>query len=556
MSKTVVASYPKSEEFDMDLESHTFTTATRYIRLGSFPTTPFISPDRTVAVIVDGAIYNYKELAALLKGRGYQFTGKDESECILHLYKEFKENFVEKLEGTFSIVIADLKTNALLLARDRFGSRPLFYSLTKTSFYCGSEVKSILPYVDKSLEKSNLSKYFTFKYNPHSIQTIFSSIQKVAPGHLITVNLSSNQIKTHQYWSPRFTPKYVGSYTDAKMELYEVLSSSVEECLQSENPVGLFLSGGLDSSILSILASKINPDIKTYSIGFREANEFDFIHKLTRDKNLTNHRYLFSERDIRSTLNDVIRFMNEPIADPSQLPLLELSKLVSKTCDTILSGEGADELFGGHTQYERVIRVKNTADDIAYTQFLKQSGYFLDGDILINPKFKNELGNTLAFLKPFFLNPLLDGMLNMDQHTWLPSNTLPILDRTTSEVSIQSRLPYLNHKLVKLVNSFPPEWKLKTSRKQILKDVAKLIGIPTEIIAREKESFSVPVHKYLSGGLNSVLKETVRAEPFVSLNCLDSNRVRSITDNLTPATSLRVWTIFIFALWYNHISND
>lgn len=522
---------------------------------------PIFNEDRSIAVVFNGEIYNYKDLREQLLSKGHTLYTTGDTECIVHLYEEYGENFVQHLRGMYAIALLDIKRRKLILVRDAVGIKPLYYYLAPDSsmLLFGSELKSIEPYIPKDLSPDAVVKYFTYRYIPGD-KAIYQDTYKLEAGTMLSINYETMVHQKTKFWElePN-SGAYTGPYIQAKEELTNLLRESVKLRLQSEVPVGVFLSGGVDSSIIATLANSLsNSQVSTYSIGFAEENacEFEFVNTLVRQKGITNYQRILPKDHIALTATKVIKSMDEPIADAAQIPLYYLSKWASNSSTVMLSGEGADEIFAGYWQYTNTFSKHSGITDASLRYFLDQSSYFLDSsDSLFQKSQLLNNDNPLAIAQKYFKKSVLEGMLNVDFHTWLPENLLMKVDKVTMLHSLETRVPFLDTKVVNFVNALPMQWKYGSTTKLILKDIARDLGIPDSLLVRPKMGFTVPIYNLLKTSFNASMNDLVRSSTIRNLSILNIEGVSRLISNLTPHNYLRVWTLFIFLSWYYHSRN-
>lgn len=321
---------------------------------------PIHNEDGSIQIIFDGAIYNYLELKESLLQKGHRFDTNSDTEVIVHAYEEYDTACVKHLEGVFAFAIWDASKKCLFLARDRLGVKPLYYYTKSNKFIFASELKAILEYerVEREVDLGALNEFFTYRYVP-SERTLIENIYKLLPGNILI--LKDGKIKTSQYWD------LVENISDESEEYYvaklrELLRKSVKQCLISEVPLGVFLSGGLDSSCVVALMSEITGNIKTFSVGFggEGKDELEYARFVSQYFGTDHHEVNVSEKDL-SLLPEMVWCLDEPIGDAATLPTYVLSKLVKKEVTVVLAGEGGDELFAGYDNYKIMMLGHNFA---------------------------------------------------------------------------------------------------------------------------------------------------------------------------------------------------
>ncbi len=504
---------------------------------------PVSNEDGTVWVLLNGEIYNHRELRCELAIRGHRFSTCSDTESIVHLYEEIGEECFSRLRGMFAIAIWDVRRRRLLLARDRVGKKPLFYGAIGDRFVFGSELKALLASGNfpRDIDRQALSDYFSLGYVP-TPRTIYHVARKVRPGHYLVVSRSG--IREISYWNLSFRV----SEHRSEQEWCERILSSLEEAtrirLMSDVPLGAFLSGGVDSSAVVAMMSRVaSGRITTCSIGFAEEsfNEADFARKVA-----TQFETQHFERTVRGNALDVVEKLawhyDEPFADSSAVPMYYLSKAARETVTVALSGDGGDENFAGYDRYyldafdnrlrqifpprfrrlvigslaqiypslawaPRIFRAKNRLQSAALDPL---AGYFNSVSVfrpdekaqLLAPDFQASLGgyDTISVLEEHYraadTNDPLSRIQYLDIKTYLPDDILVKVDRASMAVSLEVRAPLLDHKFMELVASIPSSLKLIGPRgKYIFKKALEPI-LPQETLHRRKQGFGVPIRDW------------------------------------------------------------
>lgn len=494
---------------------------------------PYFALDNQVRMICNGEIYNYKELREKLKQKGYHFSTNCDVEVVLHGYLEYGAAFIERLEGQFAIAISDARTNTWLLARDQFGICPLFYTIVDEVLIFGSEIKAILkhPAVRREVDLTGLDQIFAFP-GPVSPSTMFKNINSLKPGHYLLVK--EGKVSTHEYWDLHYHPqdynygnKPVTHYVE---ELEDILLKSIKYRLNADVPVGFYLSGGLDSSLVAAMMKKLNPgaDYQSFSIGFpaldhREMDERKYQQIVARHVNSRHTEIAFDWPEIEQRLRHAIFHSECPLKETYNTCSLALSENVQRQgVKVVLSGEGADELLGGYVGYRFDVQRRQQQYEKSLEDMLEdQMNQHLwgDGGFLYEKRhveFRetvealysdpvNEIFHTfdcldrleidkrkLHLTHPFHKRSYLDLKLRLSDHMIADHG-----DRVAYANSIEGRYPFLDVKLAEFVKSVPPEIKLNNLvEKYILKEVAKKY-LPTEIFARQKQGFVAPGSPHL-----------------------------------------------------------
>lgn len=515
---------------------------------------PMSNEDGTVWVVYNGEIYNYRQLTDNLVQKGHRFTTATDTEVIVHLYEELGEQCVAQLQGMFSFALWDEKTKTLLLARDRVGIKPLYYCRTPRSLIFASEIKAILtdPSVEAEIDPALLDRYLAYFYLPGD-QTLFKNISKLEPGHYMTVR--DGAVAVRQYWNLAFD-KRARSFDDAVEELEQLLSQTVRDHMISDVPIGVLLSGGLDSSgVLSFAAENTSHPISTFTVGFEGecSDERPYARLAAKAFGARNYEISISPQDFWGFLPKYVWHMEEPVCEPPAIALYYVSKFAREYVTVLLSGEGGDEAFAGYQSYRNVVRLERLkhwlgpfAGPVAslipgrtsasgasrsgkcsllmrtplakyyyshsstpYTFFNQNYRGLYTSDFLamLNDSSRTEASEG-RFAEVQELNPL-DQMLYVDTKTWLPDDLLIKADKMTMANSLELRVPLLDHQVLEFAASLPCTYKLKgTNTKRILKR-ALAKRLPPEILKRKKAGFPVPYGSWLRNELRHEVRDVL-----------------------------------------------
>ncbi len=558
---------------------------------------PISNEDGSVWIVFNGEIYNYRELRNDLIASGHQFQTRTDTETIVHLYEEEGERCVEKLRGMFAFAIWDSRKQSLLLARDRAGKKPLHYALTGRTLLFGSEIKSILQYpkIKREVNLDAISDYLSFGYVPDPA-TAFHGIHKLAPGHTLT--FKDGQLRTRCYWDFNYDGEpYLAPPREERFyieRVQELLKESVRIRLESEVPLGAFLSGGIDSStIVALMAREMGEPVKTFSIGFNESS-FDELKyaRVTARKFQTEHYEFVVTPDICRIVDELVWHHDEPFADISSVPTYVVSKMAREYVTVVLSGDGGDELFGGYERYvthrqrqnwERLpawmrrnllYRLssalpqntlgKNFLRNIALdggARYIDSGSYF--GIEAQKKLLTHELRSALCGYDPaaaprrIFDAPTsperLDHLLYLDSKTYLPGDILVKVDRMSMANSLETRAPLLDHKLIEFVQTIPASLKLRGfDTKYILKQAVAGI-IPEEIIHRKKQGFDVPIKQWFNNQLREMLDDTLNDRQTRGRGYFNQRAVQAILDEHRRGrrdNARHLWGLLMFELWH------
>ncbi|KIL42409.1 asparagine synthase [Gordoniibacillus kamchatkensis] len=550
---------------------------------------PLANEDESVWITFNGEIYNYKALRATLIERGHQFRTHSDTEVIVHLYEEYGEDCVKQLRGMFGFVIWDRRKRKLFGARDHFGIKPFYYRHTPESFIYGSEIKSILAAdgVERKLRTESLLNYLTFQYVPEP-DTMFEGIRKLPPAHTVTVYPEEGTVDIRRYWDPMFEPvdRPFAEYVE---QIRETLKDSVIHHMVSDVQRGCFLSSGIDSTAIATHMRNIEP-IRTFSVGFEGPNNETGIARQTAEALGTDHyAKVITQRDFFATLQTAVWHQDEPVADPSAIALYHVAGLAAEHVTVVLSGEGADELFGGYRIYREPLalrpieRLPDPLRAVLRRLALMLPGgtpgrnYVLRGTTPLERRF---LGNAKIFSEDMkaelvkagrealgsYKNPFaiagdyyartkhLDPVTRMqyiDMNLWLPGDILMKADKMTMAHSLELRVPFLDKELFEVARRIPAKYRIADgTTKHIFRKAMEGI-IPDFILNRPKLGFPVPLKDWLQGAAGGDVLETIRSggiEPYVDLKRVEQMAQAHRSGQGDYAR--RLWTLYIFALWH------
>ena len=560
---------------------------------------PIHNEDRTVWVVFNGEIYNFPELRRELEGRGHQFYTHSDTEVIVHLYEETGADCVKKLRGMFAIALYDTKQDALLLARDRLGKKPLHYAWHQGRLLFGSEIKTILALHPElaEVDSEGLLQYFYFGYipDPHSA---FQRIRKLPAGHVM--EFRNGEMKIRQYWDlPEYGTHPPLSENDCLEELEHRLEESVRIRLISDVPLGALLSGGVDSSIIVALMARTSAKpVKTFSIGFR-AEQFDESEyaRLVAERFGTDHHEFVLEPDLEETLTYLSGMMEEPFGDSSMLPTYYVCRMARRQVTVALSGDGGDELFAGYDRYlvamERpkfdplqrwlgpiyrdrihgLIPAGIYGKNLAWNASLNDRDRYLDGISFLPALHRERNLFAREFLERAERLPdplvewqrLYDGapakdglsrLLYLDTKTYLNSDILTKVDRMSMATSLEVRVPLLDHELVEWVTSLPVEWKFRAGiRKHVLKKLAERLGIPPELLHRKKQGFQLPLVEWMRKEVKTKLLGVLLEPRTLQRGYFKPEAVRSLIDEHVRGRRNRsgmLWRMLVLELWHRN----
>lgn len=569
---------------------------------------PIHNEDKTIWVILNGMIYNFLELRRHLEGKGHIFYTQTDTEVIVHLYEEYGSDCVSRLNGMFAFAVWQANEEKLFLARDRLGVKPLYYANSDGYFLFASEIKAILkfPGIKREIDLFALSEYLTFEYIP-SPNSIFKNIKKLPPAHTL-IHKDGNTI-IQKYWEIRIDRdrKVHGNIDEAIHQLSDLLKDAVKIRLISDVPKGVFLSGGIDSSLVTaIICSLSGARIKTFSIGFDDPSfdESNFSRKVSEYFDTEHYERKFSHKDLLDLLPAVTEFLDEPFADASIFPTYLLSRFAKEHITVALCGDGGDELFAGYPTYiahkiavyfelfpsllnkylaklaksVMPVSMKNLSFDYQFKRFLtglNKAPYIRhhlwmgsfspeEKNQLLNPCVKDSFMETDIFrssgdyFKEYISNNLIDKIQYLDIKTYLADDLLVKIDQAGMANSLEVRSPFLDYRLVEFALNLPSEFRLKNfTTKYILKKYAKF-NLPKEIIHRYKKGFGVPLASWINGELKDFIfdvlsKEKIKKEGFFQYSYIK----RLLEEHLANKADnhKQIWTLIMFELWLEKLSH-
>lgn len=546
-------------------------------------------------IVFNGEIYNYQKLRKELELKGRIFRTNSDTEVILNSYLEYGDDFVNTLRGMFAFAIWDKRYNKIVLGRDRFGIKPLYYSLDSERLVFGSEMKTILKgkFSQKQIDWQAVDSYFSYGYILSPL-SIYKDIRKLSPGHILIIETVNNRYTgtLKKYWKPEFNEDTTFSFDDYKEQIREKLNETVKAHLVSDVPVGAFLSGGIDSNAVVSMMIKNYPDkVKTFSIGFKDSKYNEaIISKKCSEYYGTEHTELYLKPESADLIDSIIDFYDEPFADSSAIPTYFVSKLAAEKVKVVLSGDGGDEFFAGYNMYQRmqsihkfrnIIRLtrpiskaisnsmpfsmkgkrflysltKNPAHIYAYTmQFNeKEKGILFHKDTIKkieeNPAVKIKIGH-LNESKSDNISPLLE----LDISTYMVDDILTKVDRVSMANSLEVRVPIIDHEFFELAARIPIEMKIRDKvGKYIFRESIKA-QIPEEVYKKPKSGFTIPVNDWFGNNLLDYSYETLKNAETTGI--FNSEYLALLIKNHNLGSQItRVWSILAFAKWFERIHN-
>lgn len=560
---------------------------------------PITNEDGTVWIVFNGEIYNYQDVRKDLLGKGHVFATQTDTEVIVHAYEEYGVDFLSRLRGMFAFAIWDDAKKQLLVARDRVGIKPLYYYTTDKCVIFASEMKAILcdPTVPREINYPVIDRFLSYYYVPGD-ETLIRGIRKLDPGHYLICK--NGKVETRQYWDLEFPakPKPV-ALEEAKDRLMELLKETVRLHMISDVPVGLLLSGGVDSSaLLSLCIHESDKEISTFTIGF-DGEGFDderVYAKLAAERYGTKHyETTISAAQFRDFLPEYVRFMEEPVCEPPAVALYYISKLAKEHVKVLISGEGGDEAFAGYPNHRNMLILEKTkaaagplagvvsqalslagslSGDTRFGKYaalmrLRQEEYYrsrtatpltlfnrdyagiysedflaqIDKDYSVRPS-----ADLLASAKAF--DPL-NRMLYVDTKTWLPDDLLVKADKITMANSIELRVPLLDHVILEYAASLPPGFKVNgTQTKYILKSAFENI-VPQEILNKKKTGFPVPYERWLGYEMRDYVADVLLDPIALNRGYFRKEALEALLNGgQSSQHSKEVFSLLVLELWH------
>jgi len=550
---------------------------------------PMFNEDGTIALVYNGEIYNFQEIHAKLLLKGHLFKSHSDTEVIIHAYEEWGFDCLQKFNGMFAFGLWDEKRKLLWIVRDRLGVKPLYYYWDGKVLLFSSEIKPILQtgFVTAEMNVNVIDAFLSVGYVP-APETMFKGIYKLRPGHFLTLN--EGQLTEKMYWDFAHIEPSKESFDEAKQHLNSLLADSIDKRLISDVPVGAFLSGGLDSSVVVALMSNVtNTPINTFTVGYDSAVSEVQYAEVVATRYHTNHQvFKLEAEDFFSSVATMIDFAEEPVVEPAAIALYHISKLARQNAIVLLSGEGSDELFAGYYLYEFMAKLDKAQSFIPkivpnvlklfskgfsklkhlkYLDWLSlplekryqgTSSYLTESvkKKLYSADFLAQRGTYLEntfqhhFDQVGHMTDTVNKMLYVDTKTWLVDDLLLKADKMTMAASIELRVPFLDYRLVEFAMSLPSTQKIVNgSSKHILK---KMIDdrLPPEIVYRKKMGFPVPIDEWFGNDLFTVISDKILGSDLMSLFNADAIRaVLSKHQNGSEDNGKLIMSLLVLTMW-------
>ncbi len=560
---------------------------------------PMVSEDGTVVITYNGEVYNFLEIRQILEAKGYTFRTGTDTEVILAAYDHWGRDCLEHFNGMWAFALFDRKKQEVFLARDRMGIKPLYYHWSGDgTLYFASEVKSILAALDTSptLEPGLLNAYMDFGYVPGG-STLFSDIHRLLPGHSMVVDLKQMRFKIHAYWDLEFDSREDLGLDHYVEEGRELLNSAIDLRLRSDVPLGIFLSGGLDSStVVGLLAPRVDRPLKTFSVAYdfgKDFNETPYARQVARQFRTDHHEFFVTQKAFMDFIPDFIRYMDEPVTEAAAISLYFISKQARDHVTVILSGEGSDEIFAGYDFYRYMTVVdqyhrlagKGLSRGMARAAALLPAGnkfrkYLALGAMGLADRYKgistydSEMKHRLfrrgvlqeimgdgtsgpeAFVRDLFSRTQgwdsLNRMLYFDTKTWLVDDLLIKADRMSMAASLELRVPFLDYRMVEFAARIPTRYKInKGCNKYLLKEIMAPV-LPRKIVHRKKMGFPTPLKMMFQDELSGYAREVLTQDRAWIKTYFNGNVIEKLLGEHMAGTQDHhrvIWQLLVLETW-------
>jgi asparagine synthase (glutamine-hydrolysing) len=566
---------------------------------------PLSNEDGTVWIVFNGEIYNFRELRALLLSKGHVFRTKTDTEVIVHLYEEFGPACLEKLRGMFAFAIWDENTRSLFLARDRVGIKPLYYQLSNDALVFASEIKAILadPAIEREIAPEMIDRFLTFSYLPGE-ETLFKGVRKLAPGTYLLHREGRTEIR--QYWDLKFSkPVESPSPQEAERQLLDLLAEAVDLHMIADVPVGILLSGGVDSTAILSFAAERTQDISTFTVGFSEmgvADERPYARMAAERYGAQHYDMTISAADFAAFMPRYIWHMEEPVCEPPAVALYYVSALARNHVKVLLSGEGGDEAFAGYPNYRNLLWLERLKSSIAPLSGAGALGLSIASSLFRLPRvakyaplmkahfpdyyysrtsspYRNSESGLPALYRSDFASAVdpeysvepvrrlypnikgystLDQMLYIDTKTWLPDDLLIKADKMTMANSVELRVPLLDHKVLEFAAALPSKLKVRGFATKYLAKKALGSRVPKAILERSKAGFPVPYESWLRKDLRAWVSEVLLDRTSTSRGYFDAKAIEGLLrrNQETAGHSKLIFSLLTLELWHRAFSRE
>lgn len=559
---------------------------------------PIGNENGSLQIVFNGEIYNFRELRATLEKRGHLFHTNSDTETIVHAYEEYGAECVKHLHGMFAFALWDIPRRKLLLARDRLGKKPLYYWHGTRGLHFASEIKALLqvPEMPREADEQALAEYFHYEYIPAPL-SILKGVFKLPPAHTLLYDAGKNKLVLSRYWQPEFEPKSSLSLPEAEEALLEELRRAVRRRLVSDVPLGALLSGGIDSSLVVALMAETVPKVKTFTIGFDDADFDERPHaRAVADRYNTDHHELVVRPNMLDILPRLVWYLDEPMADSSAVPTYYVAQMARQHVTVVLNGDGGDENFGGYWHYGAALaaqrfgtlpswfrngilrpvfsagnRIKQNSLSTRFLRLLDQDGWLLsehheirttvyDQTQLDSLLLKNIPKSLTSYYESIYGNAPnlkgLDAMLRADLLGLLPGKFLVKMDRMSMGNSLEARSPLLDQSIVEFAAQLPASYKSSNGKsKLVLRNLAKRF-IPRNLASRRKMGFGVPLAHWLYDKHANEVRQTLLDPKARIYEYVNPAAVKGML-NCPPAereiNSVKLWGMLILETWFHEV---
>jgi asparagine synthase (glutamine-hydrolysing) len=551
---------------------------------------PLYNETREVVVVFNGEIYNHEQLRTQLEAKGHRLSSRSDGAVLAHLYEELGSGFVKALNGIFAIAVWDARAEILVLARDPFGVKPLYWTQAATRVLFASELKALFvdPALSRSLDYDAINDFLTYRFIP-SPRTPFAGIHKVMPGS--TVSFSSSGSEEECYWTGSMTAHRTNA-GDLINEYSDTFERAVTRQMMSDRPIGVMLSGGLDSAAITAVMAHRSPHVRTFTVGFSEggdSDETDLAQQTARLFSTQHESLIVPTTEYLDQLPDSYRALEEPVGSSSALAVNYVARLMQSDVPVALCGQGADELLGGYWRYLGVKIAESARALRPLAGLLQRASTFHDGGRfsrgLYTLRADGSVERLMAayslftehqkslFYQPHFLErvqgrrpaeaverlqqrvaslPLLDQMLYVDARLWLPDELLLIADKMSMAASVELRVPFLDRDLVSLIESMDSHLKVNRLTRKFLHKRAMLRWLPRSIVYRKERGWVTPMAQWLRSELGPTIRESLFAERGLCRHLFDEGQLRRLVAQHEAGRvdqSRQLFCLLSLALW-------
>ncbi len=518
-------------------------------------------------ITYNGEIYNFLEIQRELKKLGYIFNTRSDTEVVLNAFLEWGADCVNHFRGMFAFVAVDFRKNKVIIVRDRVGIKPLFYMVKNNLLFFSSELEPLYQTIGSlKIDLESLDNYLYWQYIP-APQTIYKDVNALSPAHFIEIDLSTGNITQECYWQLHFRGDHSLSIEDWEHCLDEQLKEAVEIRLMSDVPFGVFLSGGVDSSLITgYMAEILDQPVKTFSIGFKESNysELAYAQKVAK-LNRAEHYAEIVEASSLSLLPFLVRHYGQPFADSSAIPTYYVARMAHKNVKMVLSGDGGDENFAGYNTYPTIVDKSQNTDEAFYWHCLNYK-HFLpqERQLLFRSEYKNVV-RSYALKRRALMDiedqPLISRLQYLDIMTYLPFDILTKVDIASMANSLEVRVPFLDHILMETIAKVPAKFKFRKTetgydKKYILKNIAKK-RYPVDIINRSKMGFGVPLGLWFATKMKNEIQKKLLRSPYLPL-FFNMKFIETILNTHSKVSdhSAKLWNLLFLEEWMHSHCNS